>query len=154
MSRPGGRHSAYRRRGAHRRAPAQERDVAAVAHHPRLDPAFEYMAKSDPFSGHVVIRSTDAETTGSVYRLWTTLKVPHGFSLQRHGELLAERVGADHFRLMPAKGIFTLGVGHVRRGVRRQGRYGSRRSRPVRRSQLPVRETIPSEGNATARRSP
>ncbi|HSH39088.1 MAG TPA: Lrp/AsnC family transcriptional regulator, partial [Chthoniobacterales bacterium] len=26
-----------------------------------------------------------------------------------------DRVGADHFRLMPAKGIFTLGVGHVRR---------------------------------------
>ena len=26
-----------------------------------------------------------------------------------------EKVGAEHFRLMPAKGIFTLGVGHVRR---------------------------------------
>ncbi|HEY8650226.1 MAG TPA: Lrp/AsnC family transcriptional regulator, partial [Chthoniobacterales bacterium] len=54
-------------------------------------------------------------TAGSEYKLWTTLKVPHGFSLQRHGELLAEKVGAEHFRLMPAKGIFTLGVGHVRR---------------------------------------
>src|SRR5687767_12601984 len=38
----------------------------------RLDSAFEYMAREDPFSGHVVIRSTDAETPGSVYRLWTT----------------------------------------------------------------------------------
>jgi hypothetical protein len=43
------------------------------------------------------------------------LKVPRGFSLQHHGELLAEKLGAEHFRLMPAKGIFTLGVGHVRR---------------------------------------
>ena len=43
------------------------------------------------------------------------MKVPQGFSLQQHCQLLADRVGADHFRLMPAKGIFTLGVGHVRR---------------------------------------
>ena len=41
--------------------------------------------------------------------------MPHGFSLQKHGELLTKKVGAERFRLMPAKGIFTLGVGHVRR---------------------------------------
>ncbi len=81
----------------------------------RIDAAFDYMSQEDPFSGHVVLRSTDSVTPGSEYKLWTTLKVPHGFSLQRHGEILAERVGADHFRLMPARGIFTLGVGHVRR---------------------------------------
>jgi DNA-binding Lrp family transcriptional regulator len=81
----------------------------------RLDAAFDYLAAEDPFSGHVVIRSTDAETTGSVYRLWTTLKVPQGFSMQRHCELLAERIGATGFRIMPAKCLFALGVGHVRR---------------------------------------
>jgi hypothetical protein len=81
----------------------------------KIEAAFDFMFQHDPFSGHVVLRSTDAVTAGSDYKLWTTLKVPHGFSLQRHGELLAEKVGADHFRLMPAKGIFTLGVGHVRR---------------------------------------
>ena len=32
-----------------------------------------------------------------------------------HCKLLAKKVGAERFRLMPAKGIFTLGVGHVRR---------------------------------------
>src|SRR5215212_7525750 len=81
----------------------------------KIDAAFDYMSQCDPFSGHVVLRSTDTVTAGSEYKLWTTLKVPQGFSLQRHGELLAQRVGAEHFRLMPAKGIFTLGVGHVRR---------------------------------------
>ena len=81
----------------------------------RLDDAFDFLAKEDPFSGHVVIRSTDAETQGSVYRLWTTLKVPQGFSMQRHCELLASRIGADAFRIMPAKRLFALGVGHVRR---------------------------------------
>jgi hypothetical protein len=81
----------------------------------RLDAAFEYLASHDPFSGHVVIRSTDAETPGSVYRLWTTLKVPQGFSMQRHCELLASRIGATAFRIMPAKRLFALGVGHVRR---------------------------------------
>ncbi len=81
----------------------------------KIDAAFDYMSQRDPFSGHVVLRSTDAVTPGSEYKLWTTLKVPHGFSLQRHGEILTGIVGAEHFRLMPAKGIFTLGVGHVRR---------------------------------------
>jgi DNA-binding Lrp family transcriptional regulator len=81
----------------------------------KIDAAFDYMSQRDPFSGHVVLRSTDSVTPGSEYKLWTTLKVPRGFSLQYHGELLAKKVGAEHFRLMPAKGIFTLGVGHVRR---------------------------------------
>ena len=81
----------------------------------RLDDAFDYLSQKDPFSGHIVIRSTDAETPGSVYRLWTTLKVPQGFSMQRHCEWLASRIGATAFRIMPAKRLFALGVGHVRR---------------------------------------
>ena len=63
----------------------------------------------------MVLRSTDTASAGSDYKLWTTVKVPQGFSLQGHCELLAKKVGAERFRLMPAKGIFTLGVGHVRR---------------------------------------
>ena len=81
----------------------------------RLDAAFDYMVREDPFSGHVVIRSTDAETPGSVYRLWTTLKVPQRFSMVKHCELLQRETGALAFRAMPAKRLFTLGVGHVRR---------------------------------------
>ncbi len=81
----------------------------------RLDAAFEYMFRDDPFSGHVVIRSTDAASPGSTYRLWTTVKVPQGYSLRKHAELLRGIVGAERFRLMPAKMLFTLGVGHVRR---------------------------------------
>ncbi len=81
----------------------------------KIDAAFDWMSQRDPFSGHVVLRTTDAVTAGSDYKLWTTLKVPQGFSLQKHGEILTQIVGAEHFRLMPAKGIFTLGVGHVRR---------------------------------------
>jgi DNA-binding Lrp family transcriptional regulator len=81
----------------------------------RLHEAFDWMFREDPFSGHVVIRSTDAATPGSTYRLWTTLKVPAGYSVERHCAYLASRVGAERFRLMPAKRLFTLGVGHVRR---------------------------------------
>ena len=81
----------------------------------RLDDAFDFLSQRDPFSGHIVIRSTDAETPGSVYRLWTTLKVPQGFSMQRHCEVLARQIGASAFRIMPAKRLFALGVGHVRR---------------------------------------
>ena len=81
----------------------------------RIDSAFDWMFQHDPFSGHVVLRSTDTVSAGSDYKLWTTVKVPQGFSMQGHCELLAGKVGAERFRRMPAKGIFTLGVGHVRR---------------------------------------
>src|SRR6184192_4188619 len=81
----------------------------------KIDAAFDFMFQRDPFSGHVVLRSTDTLTAGSDYKLWTTVKVPHGFSLERHCRLLAAKTGAERFRIMPAKGIFTLGVGHVRR---------------------------------------
>src|SRR5262252_7350355 len=80
-----------------------------------VENAFDWMSQHDPFSGHVVLRSTDTISAGSDYKLWTTVKVPHGFSLEKHCELLAKKLGADRFRVMPAKGIFTLGVGHVRR---------------------------------------
>lgn len=81
----------------------------------RLDETFDFMFKQDPFSGHVVLRSTDAQAAGHDYRLWTTLKVPQGFSLQRHCEYLKQRVGAESYRAMPAKRLFVLGVGHLRR---------------------------------------
>ena len=81
----------------------------------QLDAAFDFLWREDPFSGHIVIRSTDGTTPGSAYRLWTTLKVPQGFSLAAHCELLAQRIGADAYRAMPAKKLFALGVGHVRR---------------------------------------
>jgi hypothetical protein len=81
----------------------------------KLDAAFDFLFREDPFSGHVVIRSTDAATPGAAYRLWTTLKVPQGFSVERHCEVLRERIGADAFKAMPAKCLFALGVGHVRR---------------------------------------
>ena len=81
----------------------------------KLNDAFEYMWKEDPFSGHVVIRSTDAAISGARYRLWTTLKVPQGYSMEKHGRFLCTKTGATAFRLMPAKRLFALGVGHVRR---------------------------------------
>jgi len=81
----------------------------------KLDAAFSYLFDEDPFSGHVVIRSTDAATPGSQYRLWTTLKVPQGYSLVKHADFLASRIGAESYRLMPANRLFALGVGHIRR---------------------------------------
>jgi DNA-binding Lrp family transcriptional regulator len=81
----------------------------------RLEAAFDFMFREDAFSGHVVLRSTDAATPGSAYRLWTTLKVPQGFSLEKHAAYLADTCGAEAYRAMPAKCLFALGVGHVRR---------------------------------------
>ncbi|HUR80687.1 MAG TPA: Lrp/AsnC family transcriptional regulator [Thermoanaerobaculia bacterium] len=81
----------------------------------KLDEAFDFMFQQDPFSGHVVIRSADPATPGSSYRLWTTVKVPQGYSVEKHCAFLASLTGAEHFRVMPAERIFALGVGHVRR---------------------------------------
>ena len=62
----------------------------------RLDAAFDTLFQNDPFSGHVVLRSTDAATPGSNYKLWTTLKVPQGYSLEKHAAHLARVIGAEH----------------------------------------------------------
>jgi len=80
-----------------------------------LNAAFDFMFQRDPFSGHVVIRTTEAATEGAKYKLWTTLKVPQGYSIDKHATFLASQTGAQAFRLMPAKKLFALGVGHVRR---------------------------------------
>jgi DNA-binding Lrp family transcriptional regulator len=89
--------------------------VAWVYPNEKLDDAFDFMVKDDPFSGHVVIRSADPATPGATYRLWTTVKVPQGYSIERHCDELARLTGAERFLVMPAKRIFALGVGHVRR---------------------------------------
>tara|TARA_B110001454_G_scaffold210299_1_gene224675 strand:- start:519 stop:1616 length:1098 start_codon:yes stop_codon:yes gene_type:complete len=81
----------------------------------KIDEAFDFMFKEDPFSGHVVIRSTDRDISGSEFKLWTTLKVPQGESLEDHANKIKNIIGAEKYILMPAKGVFTLGVGHVRR---------------------------------------
>jgi hypothetical protein len=97
----------------------------------KLDPAFDFMSRADPFSGHVVIRTTDTVSAGSNYRLWTTLKVPQGFSLRKHAEWLRRQVGAARFRLMPAKMLFALGVGHVRRRGLPTGARSAEPARPL-----------------------
>ncbi len=97
----------------------------------RLTDAFEYLFREDPFSGHCVIRTTDAATPGSNYRLWTTLKVPQGFALEKHARHLAARIGAEHFRLMPAKCLFALGVGHIRRRGLAPGARADEPARPT-----------------------
>jgi len=81
----------------------------------KLNAAFNFMFREDPFSGHVVLRTTDKETPGSQYKLWTTLKVPRPFSMEKHCEYLCEQTGAESYKLLPAKKLFALGVGHVRR---------------------------------------
>src|SRR6188508_2178515 len=52
--------------------------VAWTVPEEKLNHAFDWMFQNDPFSGHVVVRSTDQQTQGSNYRLWTTLKTPVG----------------------------------------------------------------------------
>lgn len=79
----------------------------------KLDHAFEFIAKEDPFSGHVVIRNTESGI--NEWPLWTTLKVPTGFSVETHLEFLRKTIGAEKFRIMPALRAFVLGVGHMRR---------------------------------------
>lgn len=89
--------------------------VAWVVPEEKLNAAFDWMFKEDPFSGHVVIRSTDQKISAARYRLWTTLKVPQGYSLEKHCKVLCQKTGATAFKLLPAKRLFALGVGHVRR---------------------------------------
>jgi DNA-binding Lrp family transcriptional regulator len=98
----------------------------------KLEPAFDYMFRQDPFSGHVVLRSTDSATAGSEYKLWTTVKVPQGFGLEKHTMILLQEVGGEKVKIMPARGIFTLGVGHVRRKTIEPGSRGDRPAQMIR----------------------
>jgi hypothetical protein len=98
--------------------------VAWVVPEEKLNSAFDFMFKDDPFSGHIVVRSTDQQTAGSQYRLWTTLKVPVGASMDEHCEVLMRHTGCTRYKLMPARGIFALGVGHVRRKTIEPGDKG------------------------------
>jgi len=108
----------------------------------RLDEAFDWMFREDPFTGHVVIRSTDAQTPGSQYRLWTTLKVPQGYSMTRHAQMLCERTGAQRFVLLPARKVFALGVGHMRR---RDLAIGERTDEPGRVLDVTVQALTPAQ---------
>lgn len=79
----------------------------------KLDHAFELLSKEDPFSGHVVIRNSESGVTQ--WPLWTTIKVPTGFSLEKHCDWIRDRIGAEKYRIMPTIRQFALGVGHMRR---------------------------------------
>lgn len=79
----------------------------------KVEKAFEFIPKEDPFSGHVVIRRSEFGTTD--WPLWTTLKVPTGFSIEKHCDWLRDTIGAEKYRIMPALRAFVLGVGHMRR---------------------------------------
>jgi hypothetical protein len=81
----------------------------------RVKDAFDYMFRQDPFSGHVVTRTTDRAAAGSDYKLWTTLKVPRPYDMDAHCRYLMAQTGATAYKLLPARKLFTLGVGHVRR---------------------------------------
>ncbi len=89
--------------------------VAWLVPQEKLSGAFDYMFQQDPFSGHVVIRTTDAAVSGARYKLWTTLKVPQGYSLEKHADYLVEHSGVEAYKFMPANRLFALGVGHMRR---------------------------------------
>jgi DNA-binding Lrp family transcriptional regulator len=79
----------------------------------RQDFAFDWLSREDPFSGHVVIRNSEFGTTA--WPLWTTIKVPAGFSLEKHCDYIRDKIGAEKYRIMPALRAFVLGVGHMRR---------------------------------------
>src|SRR5437764_5471433 len=55
----------------------------------KIDNAFDWLFQRDPFSGHVVLRSTDTARAGSDYKVCTTVKVAPRFSLQEDVELVA-----------------------------------------------------------------
>ena len=82
----------------------------------KLDAAFDYMFQQDPFSGHVVIRSTDAASAGSQLQTLDHAQSPAGLL---DDEALRVPRAARPARAIsascPRRRLFALGVGHVRR---------------------------------------
>ena len=94
-----------------------------------VDAAFDFIAHNDPFSGHVVIRNSEQGTTD--WQLWTTIKVPTGFSIEKHCEFLRKTIGAEKFRIMPTIRQFVLGVGHMRRKGMKVGEMAPQPAEPT-----------------------
>jgi len=108
---------------------AQGALIAWKIDEPLVEAAFRFIAAHDPFSGHVVIRNS--ETGPTEWRLWTTLKVPAGFSVERHCDYLRRQIGAGKYRVMPALRAFVLGVGHMRRRGMLIGQMSDARAVPM-----------------------
>ena len=108
----------------------------------KLNAAFDWMFDNDPFSGHAVIRTTESAIPGARYRLWTTLKVPQPYGMERHCEFLMRQTDATAYRLMPAHRLFALGVGHVRRRLLEPG---SKSDEPTRVMDTAIAELSPLE---------
>jgi DNA-binding Lrp family transcriptional regulator len=108
----------------------------------RTDAAFDYIAGHDPFSGHVVIRNS--ESGRSEWRLWTTLKVPAGFSVETHCDFLRQQIGAENYRVMPVLRAFVLGAGHMRR---KEMRVGEMSPEPAKATQPAVVDLTEREWN-------
>jgi DNA-binding Lrp family transcriptional regulator len=106
-----------------------------------LDEAFRLMSENDPFTGHVVIRRAETPGPGTDYRLWTTVKVPRGFSPVKHCDFLRTYAGADDCRMMPALAVFVLGVGHIRR----------QELSPGARTDSPARAMVPEQAELSDR---
>ena len=81
----------------------------------KLEEAFQFLVENDPFTGHVVLRHAETQSPGHDYRLWTTLKVPQGNTVEEHCRVLKGIIGAEDFVPLPTRGVFALGVGHIRR---------------------------------------
>ena len=95
----------------------------------KAEKGFDFVAKEDPFSGHVVIRNS--EFGASEWPLWTTIKVPTGFSIEKHCDYLRDRIGAEKYRIMPALRAFVLGVGHMRRKSMKPGEMSPEPAKPM-----------------------
>ena len=63
----------------------------------KLESAYAWLRDNDPFTGHVVLRSSENPAApGADYRLWTTLKVPTGYgSMQEHCAILSRIIGLE-----------------------------------------------------------
>ncbi|HVR39254.1 MAG TPA: Lrp/AsnC family transcriptional regulator [Thermoanaerobaculia bacterium] len=95
----------------------------------KLERAFALLSQGDPFSGHVVIRNSEFGTTA--WPLWTTIKVPTGFSLEKHCDWTREQIGAEKYRIMPTIRQFVLGVGHMRRKNMQVGEKAEQPANPM-----------------------
>ena len=89
----------------------------------KLESAYAWLRDNDPFTGHVVLRSSENPAApGADYRLWTTLKVPTGYgSMQEHCAILSRIIGAEDCVPLPVVGMFALAVGHTRRAGLKPG---------------------------------
>ncbi|MFN2441991.1 MAG: hypothetical protein ABR517_04855 [Thermoanaerobaculia bacterium] len=88
----------------------------------KIGDAWQFLVDRDPFTAHIIMRGAEAGAPHPDWSIWTTLKVPHPHSLQKHCEFLRTVFDAEAYVALSPITVFPVASGNgAKRGEPRNG---------------------------------